>query len=94
MGLLDTITSALGADAKSLQQQALNSMLEKVVGKDNAQLSSLIKNLDLSKAGELVEFFQKNGIPDTKEEITELISKFTSPAKPAKQTKTETSAKK
>jgi len=75
MGLLDSITSALGEGTKGLQEQALQSMLEGVLGK-NADLSKVLKGVDMSKAGELIEFFKKNGIPDTPEEIKELISKF------------------
>lgn len=78
MGLLDTITSALGKTATTeLSKQSLITMLEGVLGKDNPQIANILKNVDLSKAGELVEFFQKNGLPDTKEEIMALISKFT-----------------
>ena len=76
MGLLDSLTSAIGDGAKGLQDKALGSMLEGVLGK-NVDISSLLKNVDMSKSGELIEFFKKNGVPDTKEEIQELISKFT-----------------
>lgn len=82
MGLLDTITSVLGGK-EGLQEQALKGMLENVLGKGNAEVGNLLKNVDLSKAGELIEFFKKNGLPDTKEEIQELISKFSAPQKPA-----------
>lgn len=76
MGLLDTITAMLGGkNAEKLQSEALQSMLTQVLGKD-FDLNSILKNFDWSKASELLEFFQKNGVPDTKEEITELISKF------------------
>lgn len=76
MGLLDSLTSGL-------KEQALGSMLEGVLGKNNPQIANLLKNIDMTKAEELVEFFKKNGLPDTKEEITELISKFSAPSKPA-----------
>lgn len=76
MGFLDSITSALGNGNQGLKEQTLKSMLENVLGK-NADYSSLFKNFDMSKAGDLINFFQKNGLPDTQEEIQELISKFT-----------------
>lgn len=81
MGLLDTITSVLGGKG-GMQEQALKDMLENVLGKGNAEVGKILKGIDLSKAGELVEFFKKNGLPDTKEEIQELISKFTANNKP------------
>ncbi len=81
MGLLDTITSVLGGKG-GMQEQALKAMLENVLGKGNAEVGKILKGIDLSKAGELVEFFKKNGLPDTKEEIQELISKFTANNKP------------
>jgi len=76
MGLLDSIKSALGLGGQDLKEQALKSMLENVLGK-NADLGSLLKNFDMSQAGDLIDFFKKNGLPDTQEEIQELISKFT-----------------
>lgn len=70
MGLLDTITSGL-------KEQALQSTLENILGKNAPDLSKLLKNVDQKKIDELIAFFKKNGVPDTKEEITELISKLT-----------------
>jgi len=77
MGLLDTIKAIFGQRATgSIQLDTLQSMLEGVFGKNNPQLNKILKNIDLSQANEILEFFKKNGIPDTKEEITELISKL------------------
>lgn len=76
MGLLDSITSAIGEGTKDLQNQAIGSMLQNFLKDKNIDISHLIQNIDMSKAGELVDFFKKNGVPDTKEEIEELISKF------------------
>lgn len=70
MGLLDTITSGL-------KEQALQSTLENILGKNAPDLSKLLKNVDQKKIDELIAFFKKNGVPDTKEEITELINKLT-----------------
>lgn len=89
MGLLDVITSALGKGTKGLQEQALKSMLENVLGKDSPVISGLLKNIDMAKAGELVDFFKKNGIPDTPEEIKELIDKFTKSSKPTEKKQTK-----
>lgn len=76
MGLLDSITSAIGGSTKDIQNQALGTMLQGFFKDKNIDISQLIKNIDMSKANELVDFFKKNGVPDTKEEIEELISKF------------------
>lgn len=73
MGLLDSITSSLGKSAEGLKEQALNSALQGILGKN----ADLLKGFDMAKATELLDFFKKNGVPDTKEEIQELISKFT-----------------
>lgn len=69
MGLLDVI-------ACGLKEEAIKQTLQDMLGKYNIDVNSLMKNIDLSKAGELLDFFKKNGVPDTREEITELISKF------------------
>lgn len=74
MGLLDSITSMLGANG---QAPDLNALLEGVLGKGHPEIANLLKNIDMSKAGEIMEFVQKNGVPDTMEEIQQLISKFT-----------------
>ena len=75
MGLLDSITNGL-------KEQGIQAALENLLGNKMPEISNLLKNVDLSsKGGELLEFFKKNGVPDTKEEITELISKFTTPKK-------------
>lgn len=81
MGLLDSLSSVLGEGAKNLQGQALNSMLENVLGKGHPEISKLLKDIDMSKVGEIVELFKKNGVPDTKEEIQELLNAFTKSAK-------------
>lgn len=52
-------------------------MLQNLLKDKNIDVNHLIQNIDMSKAGKLVDFFKKNGMPDTKEEIEELISKFT-----------------
>lgn len=84
MGLLDAVKAIIGGNSKDLQEKALQSMLENVLGKNSSAVSDILKNVDMSKAGELVDFFQKNGFPDTKEEIEELIGKLTkSEKKPA-----------
>lgn len=69
MGLLDSI-------AGGLKMEAIKQTLQNMLGKYNIDVDSLMKNIDPAKLNELVEFFKKNGVPDTKEEITELISKF------------------
>ncbi len=75
MGLLDSITNGL-------KEQGIQAALENLLGNKIPEIGNLLKNVDLSsKGGELLEFFKKNGVPDTKEEITELISKFTTPKK-------------
>lgn len=75
MGLLDSITNGL-------KEQGIQAALENLLGNKMPEIGNLLKNVDLSsKGGELLEFFKKNGVPDTKEEITELISKFTTPKK-------------
>ena len=80
MGIFDTIKSVIG-EGKSLDEATIKSALEGIIGKDHPELGNILKNIDLSKAGELLDFFKKNGVPDTKEEIQELISKFSTPAK-------------
>lgn len=78
MGLLDTITSGLGKD---LKEQALNSVLEQILGKGNPELGKLLKNIDMSKAGDIMEIIQKNGMPNSIDDIQKIISKFTTPKK-------------
>ncbi len=79
MGLLDNIdlnsvTSKLG-DSKDVQG-TLNSVLEKVMGKDHPDIGGMLKNFDMSKAGDLLSKFKRDGLPQKMEELKAAMAKF------------------
>lgn len=69
MGLLDSITGGL-------KQEAIKQTIQNMLSKANIDVNSVMNNIDLSKGNEIIDFLKKNGVPNTKEEITALISKF------------------
>lgn len=80
MGLLDSITSVLGEGGKNLKEQALTSALENMLGKGHPELGNILKNIDMSKAGDIMELIQKNGLPNSIDEIQKIIKNFSKPA--------------
>lgn len=79
MGLLDNIdlnsvTSKLG-DSKDLQN-GLNSVLEKVMGKDHPDIGSMLKSVDTSKIGDLLSKFKRDGLPEKIEELKATMAKY------------------
>ena len=70
MGLLDSI-------AGGIKKEAIIQAIQQLVGDKMPDIMKLLKNVDPTILDKILDTFKKNGVPNTKEEITALISKLT-----------------